>query len=82
MIMGIHTHTSYNIAIANNDGTGSIIVGQDLENFSGKSRQIISGLDTTSSNLFFSSGTWASVANQDTQILCVCFLFLIMMESL
>ena len=33
------------------------------------SGQIRSGLDTTSSDLFF-SGTWASTANQDATILC------------
>ena len=47
---------------------GTFVIGQDLEQFSGKSGQIISGLDTTASDLFF-SGTWTSVANAAATIL-------------
>ena len=52
-----------------NDASGSFVIGQDLEKFSGKSGQIISGLDTRASDLFF-SGTWNSIANVDATILC------------
>ena len=44
------------------------VIGQNFEQFSGKSGQIISGLDTTSSDLFF-SGTWSSITNADATIL-------------
>ena len=43
-------------------------IHQDFEKFSGKSGQIISGMDTTSSDLFF-SGTWSSLTNVDATIL-------------
>ena len=43
--MGLHTATKYNV-ITWNDACGSCI-GQDLEILSGRSGQIISGLDTT-----------------------------------
>ena len=66
--LGIHNITSYNIRNANTDTTGTFCIGQDFEQLSGKSGQIISGLDTTSSDLFF-SGTWSSVANADATIL-------------
>ena len=51
------------------DASGSFVIGQDLKKFSGKSGQIISGFDTTGSDLFF-SGTWSSTTYQDAQILC------------
>ena len=51
--LGIHNFTSYNIRNANTDTTGTFCIGQDFEQFSGKSGQIISGLDTTASDLFF-----------------------------
>ena len=66
--LGIHNFTSYNIRNANSDTTGTFVIGQDLEQFSGKSGQIISGLNTTGSDLFF-SGTWSSIANADATIL-------------
>ena len=66
--LGIHNVTSYNIQNNNTDTTGTFVIGQDLENFSGQSGQIISGLDTTASDLFF-SGTWSSIANADATIL-------------
>ena len=66
--MGIHNFTKYNVMTCT-DASGSFIIGQDFEKFSGKSGQIISGLDVTSSDLFF-SGTWTSTANQDATILC------------
>ena len=53
--LGIHNFTSYNIRNANTDASGTFIIGQDFEKFSGKSRQIISGLDSTASDLFFSA---------------------------
>ena len=66
--LGIHNVTSYNITHANTDTTGTFVIGQDLEKFSGKSGQIISGLDTTSSDLFF-SGTWGANPAYDATIL-------------
>ena len=60
--------TSYNIWNDNTDASGTFVIGADLEQYSGKSGQIISGLDTTSSDLFF-SGTWSSIANTDATIL-------------
>ena len=51
--LGVHNVTSYNIRNANANTTGTFVIGQDLEQFSGKSGQIISGLDTTSYDLFF-----------------------------
>ena len=57
--LGCHNFTSYNKYVSN-DSTGTYQIGLDLEQFSGKSGQIISGLDTTSSDLFF-SGTWSTV---------------------
>ena len=46
------------------------MIGQDFEQLSGKSRQIISGLDTTcDASDQFLSGTWSSVTNADTTIL-------------
>ena len=65
--LGIHNVTSYNLTHANTDTTGTFVIGQDLEKFSGKSGQIISGLDTTSSDLFF-SGTWAAQTTIDASI--------------
>ena len=49
--------------------SGSFVIGQDLEKFSGKYGQITLGLDTTASDLFFST-TWSSIANADMSILC------------
>ena len=66
--LGIHNVTSYNIRNANTDASGTFVIGADLEQYSGKSSQIISGLNTTSSDLFF-SGTWSSIANADATIL-------------
>ena len=66
--MGIHNFTSYKIRNGNTDTTGTFIIGQDFEQFSGKSGQIISGLDATGSDLFF-SGTWTSNTNTDANIL-------------
>ena len=66
--LGIHNFTSYNIRNANSDTTGTYVIGQDLEQFSGKSGQIISGLNTTGSDLFF-GGTWSSITNADATIL-------------
>ena len=45
------------------------MIGQDFKKISGNSRQIISGLDKTDINLFF-SGTRSSIANQNASILC------------
>jgi len=59
--LGCHNVTSYNKYVSN-DATGTFQIGLDLEQFSGKSGQIISGLDTTASDLFF-SGTWSTVVN-------------------
>ena len=66
--LGVHNVTSYNIRNANTDTTGTFVIGQDLEQFRGKSGQKISGLDTASYDLFFSC-TWSSVANADATIL-------------
>ena len=66
--MGIHNFTSYNIRNANTDTTGTLCVVRDFEKFSGKCGQITSGLDSTSSNLFF-SGNWNSITNTDATIL-------------
>jgi hypothetical protein len=66
--MGIHNFTSYNIRSANTDTTGTFVIGQDFEQFSGKSGQIISGLDSTGSDLFF-SGTWTNNTYTDANIL-------------
>ena len=65
--VGIHNLAKYNVMTCT-DASGSFIIGQDFEKFSGKSGQIISGLDTTSSDLFF-SGTWTATGNQDANIL-------------
>ena len=62
--LGCHNVTSYNKYVSN-DATGTFQIGLDLEQFSGKSGQIISGLDTTSSDLFF-SGTWSTVVTDGT----------------
>ena len=43
---------------------GSFIIGKDFEEFSGKSGQIISGANTSSTDLFF-SGTWNSNTNSE-----------------
>ena len=66
--LGIHNVTSYNIRNANTDTSGTFVIGQDFEQFSGKSGQIISGLDTTNSDLLF-LGPWSSIANADATIL-------------
>ena len=66
--MGIHNSTKYNVMTCT-DASGSFVIGQDLERFSRKSGQFISGLDTTASDLFFSA-TWSSIANADASILC------------
>ena len=66
--LGIHNVTSYNIRNANTDASGTFCIAGDMEQFSGKSGQIISGIDTTGSDLFF-SGTWTSNANTDANIL-------------
>ena len=65
--MGIHNITKYNV-MACTDATGSFVIGQDFEKFSGKSGQIISGLDSAASDLFF-SGTWSRITNTDATIL-------------
>ena len=44
------------------------MIAANTKQFSGKSGQIISGLNTTGSDLFF-SGTWSAIANTDAQIL-------------
>ena len=46
--MAIHDISKYNVLTCN-DAAGTFVIGQDLEKFSGKSGQIISGHDTTSS---------------------------------
>ena len=66
--MGVHNFTSYNIRNANTDTTGTFIIAQVFDQFLGKSGQIISGLDSTGSDLFFSD-TWQSNANTDANIL-------------
>ena len=66
--LGIHNVTSYNIRNANTDTTGTFVIGQDFEQFSGKSGQIISELDSTGSDLFF-SGTWGANPTYDATIL-------------
>ena len=66
--LGIHNFTKYNVMTCT-DASGSFVISQDFEKYSGKSSQIISGLDTTGSDLFF-SGTWTSTTNQDANILC------------
>ena len=48
------------------------MIGMDFEKYSGKSGQIISGLDTTGSDLYF-SGTWNTNANTDAQIIASFF---------
>ena len=72
--LGIHNIDSfnqyYNVSTTVNGNqnattaVGSFIIGQDLEQFSGKSGQIISGVDTTSSDIYF-SGTWTSTTNAE-----------------
>ena len=62
-----HNFTKYNVMTCN-DASGSFVIGQDLEKFCGKSGQIISGLDSTGSDLFF-SGTWTSNTYTDANIL-------------
>ena len=52
----LHNITSYNIRNNNTDTTGTFVIGQDLEQFSGKSGKIISSLDTTPSDLFVIPG--------------------------
>ena len=53
--MGIHNFTKYNVITCNDAyASGGSVIGQDLETNNGKSGQIISGLDTTASDLFFS----------------------------
>ena len=54
--LGIHNLTKYNTMTCT-DAAGSFVIGQDSEKFSGKSGQIISGLDITGSDFFF-RGTW------------------------
>ena len=66
--LGIHNVTSYNIRNGNNDATGTFVIGQDFERYSGKSGQIISGLDASGSDLFF-SGTWTDNTYTDGNIL-------------
>ena len=39
--LSIHNVTSYNIRNANSDATGTFVIGQDFEQYSGKSGQII-----------------------------------------
>ena len=48
------------------------MIGMDFEKYSGKSGQIISGLDTTGSDLYF-SGTGNSNTNTDAQIIASFF---------
>ena len=57
--LGVHNFTCYNIRNTN----GTSIIVQDFEKFSGKSGQIISGLDSTASDLFLSV-TWSSITNR------------------
>ena len=64
--LGIHNITSYNTRNANTNTTSTFVIGQDLEQFG----QIIAGLNTSASDLFF-SGTWSSVANSDDTILSI-----------
>ena len=53
--MGCHDAVSYIVQNAVN-GTGSFIIGQDLESYSGKSGELISGLDTSGTDIYFSGG--------------------------
>ena len=68
--LGIHNVTSYNIRNGNSDATGTFVIGQDFERYSGKSGQILSGLDAyiSGSDLFF-SGTWTDNTYTDGNIL-------------
>ena len=54
--------TTYSGNVNATSAKGSFIIGQDLEQFSGNSGQIISGVDSTSSDLYF-SGTWIGTTN-------------------
>ena len=65
--MDIHNATKYNV-LTGTDAAGTFTISQDLKKFSGKNGHIISGLGTTSSDLFF-SGNWPSIANADAAIL-------------
>ena len=66
--LGIHNVTSYNVRSGNSDASGTFVIGQDFERYSGRSGQIISGLDASGSDLFF-SGTWTDNTNTDANIL-------------
>ena len=66
--LGIHNVTSYNIRNGNSDATGTFVIGQDFERYSGKSGQIISCLDASGSDQFF-SGTWTDNTYTDGQFL-------------
>ena len=52
--MGCHNATSYVIESATN-GTGSFTIGCDMESYSGKSSELISGLDSSSTDCYFSA---------------------------
>ena len=53
--MGCHDYDSYKVQNAVNS-TGSFIIGQELESYSGKSGELISGLDTSGTYIFFIGG--------------------------
>ena len=50
---GVHNFTSYDIRNANTDASGTFVFRQAIEKFCGKSRQILSGLDSLASDLLF-----------------------------
>ncbi|CAN0070001.1 unnamed protein product [Heterosigma akashiwo] len=52
--LGCHDATSYVIQNATN-ATGSFMIGLDTESYSGKSGEIMAGLDTTGSDVYFSA---------------------------
>ena len=52
--MGCHTATSYAVSSAT-DVTGSFIIGCDMESYSGKSSELISGLDSSFTDCYWSA---------------------------
>ena len=60
-ILDCHNCMSYNEYV-NTDTTGTFFIGLDLEQFSGKGGQIISVLDTSSSDLFISWIWWTGAS--------------------
>ena len=52
--MGCHDAPSY-VIDSETDGTGSFVIGCDMESYSGKSQEMVSGLDCSGTDVYISA---------------------------